>query len=54
MNDSNKEIQIYVVSHSDEDIKDIDADDIYVPLFVGRAGKDNLGFRQSLKRWTFG
>ena len=37
-------IQVYVVSHSEEDIKDIDANDIYVPLFVGRDGKDNLGF----------
>ena len=44
MDDSNKEIQIYVVSHSEHDIKDIEANDIYVPLFVGRAGKDNLGF----------
>ena len=44
MNDSNKKIQIYVVSHSEHDIKDIEANDIYVPLFVGRAGKDNLGF----------
>ena len=40
----NLNIQVYVVSHSEEDIKDIDANDIYVPLFVGRAGKDNLGF----------
>ena len=37
-------IQVYVVSHSEEDIQDIDANDIYVPLFVGRDGKDNLGF----------
>ena len=44
MDDSNKKIQIYVVSHSEHDIKDIEANDIYVPLFVGRAGKDNLGF----------
>lgn len=44
MDDSNKKIQIYVVSHSEHDIKDIESNDIYVPLFVGRAGKDNLGF----------
>lgn len=39
-----KKIQLYVVSHSEEDIKKIRNDDIYVPLFVGRNGKDNLGF----------
>lgn len=44
MSNSNKKIQIYVVSHSEEDIKNINANDIYVPLFVGRNGKDNLGF----------
>lgn len=38
------EIQIYVVSHSEEDIKKIRKDDIYTPLFVGRNGRDNLGF----------
>ena len=27
-------IQVYVVSHSVDDIKDIDANDIYTPLFV--------------------
>lgn len=37
-------IQVYVVSHSVDDIKDIDANDIYTPLFVGRDGRDNLGF----------
>lgn len=37
-------IQIYVVSHSEEDIKSVESNEIYVPLFVGRAGKDNLGF----------
>ena len=41
---SSSNIQIYVVSHSEEDIRDIDENDIYTPLFVGRAGKDNLGF----------
>ena len=44
MKDSNKKIQVYVVSHSEEDIRDIDANDVYVPLFVGRDGKDNFGF----------
>ena len=37
-------IQLYVVSHSEEDIKTIRNDEIYTPLFVGRNGKDNLGF----------
>lgn len=38
-------IKIYVISHSAEDIKKIDMDeDIYVPLFVGLNGKDNLGY----------
>ena len=41
---SGSKIQVYVVSHSEEDIRDIDANEIYVPLFVGRDGKDNLGF----------
>lgn len=36
--------QVYVVSHSEEDIKNIESNEIYVPLFVGRDGKDNLGF----------
>ncbi|HIH34946.1 MAG TPA: DUF4422 domain-containing protein [Methanosphaera sp.] len=40
---SNK-IKLYVISHSEEDIKNIRNDDIYTPLFVGRNGKDNLGF----------
>ena len=39
-----KNIQIYVVSHAEEDIIKIKSDDIYIPLFVGRNGKDNLGF----------
>ncbi|MCQ2960928.1 MAG: DUF4422 domain-containing protein [archaeon] len=43
MNDL-KFIRIYVVSHSEEDIKKIRNDEIYTPLFVGRNGKDNLGF----------
>ena len=37
-------IQLYVVSHSEEDIQTIRNDEIYTPLFVGRNGKDNLGF----------
>lgn len=37
-------IQLYVVSHSEEDIKTIRNDEIYTPSFVGRNGKDNLGF----------
>ena len=40
----NKNIEVYVVSHSKEDIENIKSDDIYVPLFVGRAGEDNFGF----------
>ena len=40
----NENIRIYVISHSEEDIKKIKEDEIYVPLFVGRNGKDNLGF----------
>ena len=35
-------IQVYVVSHSVDDIKDIDANDIYTPLFVGRDGKSAM------------
>lgn len=41
---ANSKIQIYVISHSEDDIKKIKSDEIYVPLFVGRDGKDNLGF----------
>lgn len=41
---SEKKIQLYVVSHSPQDIVKIKKDDIYTPLFVGRNGKDNLGF----------
>ena len=37
-------IQLYVISHSEEAIKTIRNDEIYTPLFVGRNGKDNLGF----------
>ena len=40
----NENIRIYVISHSEEDIKKIKEDEIYIPLFVGRNGKDNLGF----------
>lgn len=38
------DINIYVISHSEEEITKILDDDIYTPLFVGRNGKDNLGF----------
>lgn len=41
---TSKNIQIYVVSHSEEDIKKIRSDEIYTPLFVGRNGKENFGF----------
>ena len=41
---SNSKMQIFVISHSENDIKKIKSDEIYVPLFVGRHGKDNLGF----------
>lgn len=37
-------IKIYVVSHSEKDIKDVKFDELYTPLFVGRNGKDNFGF----------
>ncbi len=40
----NENIRIYVISHSEEDIKKIKENEIYIPLFVGRNGKDNLGF----------
>ena len=39
------DIKVYVISHSKEDIQKIDmGEDIYVPLFVGRDGKDNFGY----------
>ncbi len=41
---SNKNVKLYVVSHSEEDIKKIRNDDVYTPLFVGRNGKENFGF----------
>ena len=41
---SSKKIQLYVISHSEDAITDIRNDEIYIPLFVGRNGKDNLGF----------
>lgn len=37
-------LKLYVVSHSEEAIREIRNDDVYTPLFVGRNGKDNLGF----------
>ncbi len=39
-----KKIEVYVVSHSAEDIKKTRNDDLYTPLFVGLDGKDNLGY----------
>ncbi|WP_295721487.1 DUF4422 domain-containing protein [uncultured Methanobrevibacter sp.] len=41
---SEKKIQLYVITHSPKDIVKIKKDEIYTPLFVGRDGKDNLGF----------
>ena len=41
---SNINMQIFVVSHSEEDIKKIKSDELYAPLFVGRNGKDSYGF----------
>ena len=41
---NNLKIQLYVISHSEESIKKIRNDEIYVPLFVGRNGKENFGF----------
>ena len=41
---SNKKIEVYVIAHSPKEIKSIKGNDIYKPLFVGRNGKDNLGF----------
>ena len=41
---SSEKIQLYVISHSPDDIVKIKEDDIYTPLFVGRNGQDNLGF----------
>jgi len=40
----NSEMQIFVVSHSEEDIRKIKSDEVYTPLFVGRNGKNNFGF----------
>ncbi len=39
-----EKIQLYVISHSEEAIKEIRNDEIYTPLFVGRNGKENFGF----------
>ena len=41
---NNSKIQLYVISHSEEAIREIRNDDIYTPLFVGRNGKENFGF----------
>ena len=39
-----KEVKLYVISHSEEAIRDIRNDEVYTPLFVGRNGKENFGF----------
>ena len=39
-----KEVKLYVISHSEEAIRDISNDEVYTPLFVGRNGKENFGF----------
>lgn len=41
---SSEKIQLYVISHSEEAIREIRNDEIYTPLFVGRDGKENFGF----------
>ena len=41
---NNSKIQLYVISHSEEYIREIRNDEIYTPLFVGRNGKENFGF----------
>ena len=41
---SSEKIQLYVISHSEEAIKEIRNDNVYTPLFVGRNGKENFGF----------
>ncbi|MCI6930956.1 DUF4422 domain-containing protein [Methanobrevibacter boviskoreani] len=41
---SNKNVKMYVITHSPDDIINIESDEMYTPLFVGRDGKDNLGF----------
>lgn len=42
--DNSEDIKVYVVSHAEKDIRAIESDDIYTPLFVGRNGQDNFGF----------
>lgn len=37
-------IKVYVVSHAEEDIRSIESDEVYTPLFVGRNGNENFGF----------
>lgn len=39
-----KKVKIFVVSHSPEEIVKINSDEMYTPLFVGRNGRENLGF----------
>lgn len=39
-----KKVKIFVISHSPDEIIKIESNDLYIPLFVGRNGRDNLGF----------
>lgn len=39
-----QDIKLYIVSHSEDEIKKIRNDELYTPLFVGRNGKNNFGF----------
>ena len=41
---NSENIRLYVITHSEELIKQIPNDEIYTPLFVGRNGKENFGF----------
>ena len=42
--ENSKKIQLYVITHSEELIRQIRNDEVYTPLFVGRNGKENFGF----------
>ena len=37
--ENSKKIQLYVITHSEELIRQIRNDEVYTPLFVGRNGK---------------
>ena len=39
-----KKTEIYVITHSPDDIVNIKEDEIYKPLFVGRNVQDNMGY----------